>query len=60
VAAREERLGPEAFRDADLLRRSRSRWRKVLAGYAELQPVSVTITQSGQEIPVINVETHRG
>jgi DNA gyrase subunit B len=60
AAAREERLGPEAFRDTDLLSTIAESLRAVLVGHAELQPVDVTITQSGQEIPVITVETQRG
>jgi DNA gyrase subunit B len=61
VAAREERLGPEAFRDPELLEAIAERLRTTLAGRGELQPVTVSIDESrAGEMPVITVETQRG
>ena len=59
AAVREERLVPEAFRDAETLSAIASSLETALAGIAELAPVKVTIAQSGQEVPIIEVETQR-
>jgi DNA gyrase subunit B len=60
IAARQDRLGPEAFRDPELLATIAESLQGALAGYLELQPATVAVTQSGQEIPVLTVETQRG
>ena len=60
AAAREERLGHEAFRDPALLARIADSLRAVLADVPELQPVTVETSQSEQEVPVITVTSQRG
>ena len=60
AAVREDRLVPEAFRDATVLGEISSSLEAALGGNADLAPVKVTIQQSGQEVPVIEVETQRG
>jgi len=60
AATRDERLGPEAFRDRDLLEQIAASLRAALAVLPDIQPVSVAITQSGEEIPAITVDTQHG
>jgi DNA gyrase subunit B len=60
AATREETLGPEAFRDRNLLETIADSLRTTLVEVPEIQPVSVSITQSGEEIPAIMVETQHG
>jgi DNA gyrase subunit B len=61
IAAREERLGPEAFRDADLLAQIAGHLREALAQRDDLQPADVSIAEPVPgELPVIAVETRNG
>jgi DNA gyrase subunit B len=61
LAAREERLGPEAFRDIDLLAAIADHLRGALAAREELSPAEVRIEElTSGELPVIVVETRRG
>ncbi len=61
AAAREDRLGPGAFKDQELLSSIAESLRTRLAEREELQPVTVSITTNGSdEIPSIVVETQQG
>jgi DNA gyrase subunit B len=60
TAVREDGLVPEAFRDASVLSEIASAIEAALSGNSDLDPVKVTIQQSGHEVPFIEVETQRG
>jgi DNA gyrase subunit B len=61
VASREERLGPEAFRDPDLLAQIAERLRAALAAREDLKGATVAIEESAPgELPVIIIQTQRG
>ncbi len=61
LASRDDRLGPEAFRDAELLAEIAGRLRSALSSREDLQPTRVTIDDRAHgELPVIEVETQRG
>jgi DNA gyrase subunit B len=60
-AAREERLGPEAFRDVGLLEEIAGHLRTALAHREDLQPVIAEIREpEAGELPVIDVAVHVG
>jgi DNA gyrase subunit B len=60
-AAREERLGPEAFRDLDLLEQIAARLRVALEQRADIAPVTAEIREpEAGELPIIDVGIHVG
>jgi DNA gyrase subunit B len=60
-AAREDRLGPEAFRDVRLLEQIAGRLRLALEQREDLRPISAEIREpEAGELPVIDVAVHAG